>query len=90
MLWCASSGTDATDALQLPVTFTFIPIDQHGHEPFIEVNRGGLVRGHIRKSTTTGLYRYFPEVVNLLDPVLEHADLEALKEAVTQSLQSRH
>jgi hypothetical protein len=52
------------------------------------VHRGGEIRGHIRRSPLSGLVRYYPEFVSILDPVLENVDLEALKAAVTQKVQS--
>ncbi len=51
----------------------------------LEVRRSGILLGHIRQRPDTGAYRYFRGPHNELTPSYENADLEALKEQVTDN-----
>jgi hypothetical protein len=50
----------------------------------LEVRKGGSHKGNIRKDRVTGRFQFFRGSLNAIRPMLEEADVEALKERIEQ------
>jgi hypothetical protein len=51
----------------------------------LEVRKGALHVGNIRKNRVTGRYQFFRGSRNAIRPMLEESDLEALKQRIEEA-----
>lgn len=60
-------------------------VDKPPGTPWImEVRKGGVCKGNIRKSPYTGQYQFFRGKVNAIRALLEESQIEALKEKIEE------
>ena len=64
------------------MTIDFVERETLGSAWSIEVHQSGVIIGHIRRSSSSGAFRYFRGAHNELTPSHEENDLEILKRCI--------